>query len=307
MSFAPLIDATGRPTFWLADLPAAHPALPTLERQLPLTATAEPAVVILPLAIGACSAAVFWSLFPRKLAVLLAVVPRDAVFACNAAAIEKIGELHHGDSAAWEWLIRAVFAEAAITVLPPHEFVATPEWCEQLPELAPATPSSERDWLWKPLQDASAKSLVPAGSDATTVIALQAGIYQWHDYLDESHECSQQIEGEGPQQLGDYWHGIMHRREPDDTNAKYWFRRIGKQSTFPDVARGADRILAECDSPEAAKWRARITPGGKWDPFAFIDFCSTCRTRTDSLAAAARQIQFVEMSLLLTATWRTLT
>lgn len=301
-----LNDTAGKPTGWLADIPVTHPGLPALQRQLPAVAPAGPAILILPLVLESAPVIEFWRVFPARLAVLLTVVPRDAVFACNKAAVEQFGGFHDGNSPAWEWLIRAVFGGTSITVLPPHEISATADWNKRLPVLAPSAPGPERDWLWKPLQDTPAKSVVPARSDSTTVIALQAGIYQWHDYLDESHECSQQIEGEGPQQLGDYWHGIMHRREPDDTNAKYWFRRIGKQPIFPQVAQAADKILRKYSGEPAERWRGRLTAGGKWDPFAFIDFCSACRSRPDELTDAAKQIQFAEMSLLLAATFAAL-
>src|SRR5437868_2895832 len=41
-----------------------------------------------------------------------------------------------------------------------------------------------------------------------------AGLWLYHDYLDESHRISQEIET----QTGSYWHGLMHRREPDFSN-----------------------------------------------------------------------------------------
>ena len=52
---------------------------------------------------------------------------------------------------------------------------------------------------------------------------IQAGLLLYIDDLDGSHERSQSIESDE----GSYWHGIMHRREGDFWNSKYWFRRAG--------------------------------------------------------------------------------
>ena len=49
-----------------------------------------------------------------------------------------------------------------------------------------------------------------------------AGVWLLHDYLDESHTISQRIDTPS----GSFWHGIMHRREGDFSNAKYWFRPL---------------------------------------------------------------------------------
>jgi hypothetical protein len=44
--------------------------------------------------------------------------------------------------------------------------------------------------------------------------ACLAGLWLYHDFLDESHTISQDIDTP----TGSYWHGIMHRREPDAGN-----------------------------------------------------------------------------------------
>ena len=49
-----------------------------------------------------------------------------------------------------------------------------------------------------------------------------AALWLHHDFLDESHAISQDVDT--PE--GSYWHAIMHRRESDYWNSKYWFRRV---------------------------------------------------------------------------------
>ena len=41
--------------------------------------------------------------------------------------------------------------------------------------------------------------------------AVLAGLWLWHDWLDESHTISQAL----PSPAGSFWHAIMHRREGD--------------------------------------------------------------------------------------------
>lgn len=128
-------------------------------------------------------------------------------------------------------------------------------------------------------------------------IAIQAGLLQWHDRLDASHHRSQSIEGEGLNQDGDYWHAIMHRREPDYSNAKYWFRQLGRHPLLGRLPGIADEVLATCSD---GGWRSRLASGGRWNAPAFVELCATCADGEESpLGLAARRIQRAEMLLLL--------
>ena len=137
-----------------------------------------------------------------------------------------------------------------------------------------------------------------AGRTAVEKTAWRAGVLLWHDALEESHSQSQTIEGAGPEQTGDYWHAIMHRREPDAGNAKYWFRNVGRHPVFAALAEAATALWPFAPS-SAAVWKDRLFRGG-WDPLAFVDLCEAARSQPNSpLDLWARQVQMAEILLLL--------
>lgn len=51
----------------------------------------------------------------------------------------------------------------------------------------------------------------------------QAALLIWHDRLDDAHGIVQDLSDPS----GGYLHAIIHRREPDFSNARYWLQRIG--------------------------------------------------------------------------------
>src|SRR3989454_127530 len=98
------------------------------------------------------------------------------------------------------------------------------------------------------------------------VDACLAGLWLYHDFLDESHALSQSLHSPG----GSYWHGIMHRREPDFDNAKYWFRRVGRHPVFEPLRQAAAALATSQELDAAAKFLATQSA---WDPFRFVDLC----------------------------------
>lgn len=164
--------------------------------------------------------------------------------------------------------------------------------------LAPAAPSKLQTSWGKLIQSIRPKHLLDTVASPADAQALLAGLLLWHDLLDESHKISQFIEGEGHDTNGDYWHAIMHRREPDFGNAKYWFRRVGPHPIHPDLADHARRNLSATPFEQ-------IGYNDKWSPTAFVDACqSASRSADEATDLALRQCQADEILLLLLHTCR---
>jgi hypothetical protein len=163
-----------------------------------------------------------------------------------------------------------------------------------LNELGPGKPvAAMKDQLEKLTDhDALASAFAPRPIlDHVMAKACLAGLWLRFDFLDQSHRISQEIDNPS----GSFWHGIMHRREPDYGNAKYWFRRVGRHPSFAAICDSAKEI-AQAAPPDAAAEFLRQQDN--WDPFAFVDLVATASDRHSPLEKMCRQIQLTEWQLL---------
>ena len=133
---------------------------------------------------------------------------------------------------------------------------------------------------------APAAALRPRSAAAAANLprACAAGLWLRFDFLDESHAISQEDEGNPDR---DFWHAIMHRREPDPSNSKYWWRRVGNHPVLEQLREHAPAIGYQFTTPEA-----------------FVDYCEKVRGSGGAEEELAKRVQLLEWQLLFDWCWR---
>jgi len=139
------------------------------------------------------------------------------------------------------------------------------------------------------LQDASPASLLhgnPPASDAASLV--QAGLWLWHDWLDESHRVCQSVDTHD----GAFWHAIMHRREGDFPNSKYWYAKCDGHALFDTIGANAQAAI----NPWPADMQLLKLNYNGWKPAAFVDFVEHIHKTPDDprapLAVALQQLEW---------------
>ena len=139
------------------------------------------------------------------------------------------------------------------------------------PDLPPLGPGTPKTGFKQRMEKTSPEPLL-----GTAIVSPEAadcclaGMWLWNGFLDRSHELSQNIDT--PE--GSWWHGIMHRREPDAGNAAYWFRRVGEHSLFSALGDKVQKHAAQTELPDEAQWLSQCT---HWKPQQFIEACESAR------------------------------
>ena len=113
------------------------------------------------------------------------------------------------------------------------------------------------------LQSLSPANLLENGRVHPLLDIALGAMWLWHDFLDEAHKIAQ--DNETPE--GSWLHAIVHRREGDFSNSKYWYARC---ASLPQTAGGRELVdlvgmihdqpndprFATASSQQRAEWRA---------------------------------------------------
>lgn len=163
---------------------------------------------------------------------------------------------------------------------------------ESLPDLGPGPRGGVESV--RALQGRIDEAVRSAGLSGEASELVRATVLLWHDHFDPAHAIAQDIEN----QDGSYVHAILHRREPDYSNAKYWFRRVGQHPCDAELARRAERILSQAGQTGL---RSALLRSGQWDAFGFVDACEAAagKTAADPQVQCLREIQRAEFEILL--------
>jgi hypothetical protein len=145
---------------------------------------------------------------------------------------------------------------------------------DRLPELGPGSPNRA---MYSALAALTPENAFPKVQDRMMAMACISGLWLLHDFLDESHTISQ----DNPTSTGSYWHAVMHRREPDPSNSKYWWAQVGSHPVIDML------------KTEAPKIGYKFT-----NPPDFVDICEHVRGSGSADEELAKRVQLLEWQLL---------
>lgn len=180
-------------------------------------------------------------------------------------------------------------AETCPLVFVPADAATAPSSTHGVPDLTMPQPVKQPAWRRDRIS-----AWEHHDSSRMSAKAIAAGLYLMNDFFDESHSCSQSLEGIGDR-TGDYWHAILHRREPDYGNARYWFRHVGRHPVMNTLARHLASVLDRRALPERAR---TFASSAMWDPIAFVGLCEAAE-HDPALRAWCAGVQYLEMQFLL--------
>ncbi|MFC5528627.1 hypothetical protein [Cohnella yongneupensis] len=171
--------------------------------------------------------------------------------------------------------------------MPSVKVIAMLQGRQSLPALTP-------QYVWHPglAQDIAALSEEELAGNhpdgKLSAPAWKAALHLWNDDLEAAHELVQELHSA----TGSALHGIVHRREGDYDNAKYWFMRSGDHPAYHGLQARAATLLEKEPSSSGTIGQAlnAIRHQGSWNPSLFANTIEIHETRTNGDDSALRSL-----------------
>jgi len=181
---------------------------------------------------------------------------------------------------------------------PQHKSKSVAFWSivatQEIPELGPGPRRSllsQRDLEARMAAFAREQELEGKTSDLLLASALL-----YHDHHDPAHDIVQDLKDVEAAII----HAILHRREPDYWNSKYWFRRFDTHPMYLSLGR---RVAQWGQDPWQKEFARKLTLPGAFDSFAFVDLCEAYarKSASDPEVLWLRSVQHAEFEELVLA------
>lgn len=130
---------------------------------------------------------------------------------------------------------------------------------------------------------------------------IRAALYVQNDDLKAAHAICQPMGRDLPE--ASYWHGVIHRREPDFDNAHSWFLRAESPGMAAALYKAVCDLLQQAiQLPDYGDARAcalaffrHLQNLGTWDALYYLDLCRQCANKGDeALHLLLEDVQRVE-------------
>lgn len=129
--------------------------------------------------------------------------------------------------------------------------------------------------------DGTLLAITEPGGDPGFVPLVRAGLFYHLNALEDAHRLVQEATGDAAA----YWHAMIHRRERDFENARYWLRRAGEQPPFAEM---------QARAPDVSANMARQMG---WDPFLLVHLAEQLRFGAEELQAEVVGLGRVEFEV----------
>ncbi len=222
-------------------------------------------------------------------------------------ASSQLGAYRNIDNTLWEYALRQINRQATPQIL--EEDLAI--WRTETQHIKPSLVASQiQHRFLKPYIDKTDTPTLFTEHHLVSDIhghLVRNALYQKNDDLDAAHQICQSVgEGSSLPEIS-YWHGIIHRREPDINNARNWFQRAQNLAANDALYRAAyshlQRAIQMPDYGEAREtalqFLRHLQTQDTWDALYFLNLCASCLQNKDpNLQKLLEDLQTIEFKTL---------